>query len=307
MRRFAAAAAAGAVTCCVLLSSAPAHATYRGKNGRIALVTGTGPLVVKTIKRDGSDLQPVAWYAADPAWSPDGTKFAFTRSHSTGPLECSIEISNPDGTGVVDLGGSRKGCDFGPAFTPDGRRVVFVYDDSMGHQVIRSMNVDGGNLTSIRRIPAGLETHAPSVSPDGKTIAIQLQKSDTNRAVFTLRMNGKGPFRQLTPFKLNVGTLVDWSPSGGRIVFTENETGPVNTMLVRPDGSRLTRLTHYDGDVGAGGAGYAPNGRWIVFRRQNNATGRCAIGKMRPNGSSRTHVRRLGVCFGGLDWGPRPT
>ena len=96
--------------------------------------------------------------------------------------------------------------------------------------------------------------------------------------------------------------------SGKRIIFTSYENdGPGNTMLIRPDGSGLTQLTHYDRHVGAGGAAYAPNGRWIVYRRQNNATGRCAIWKMRPDGSDRTHIRAFGVCFGGLDWGPQPT
>jgi Tol biopolymer transport system component len=117
-------------------------------------------------------------------------------------------------------------------------------------------------------------------------------------------MNGKR-LRQLTPFSMNVGTVVDWAPNGGHIVFTEYRSGPGNTMLVRADGSGRSQVTHYDGHVGAGGASYAPNGRWIVYRRQNNATGRNAIWKMRPAGTNKTHIRAIGTPFGGLDWGAR--
>jgi Tol biopolymer transport system component len=306
MRRLTSVLAVATAICSLVFTTVPAQATYSGKNGRIAFATdrGHGPTVVKTIKKDGTDLRHVAWNAGDPDWAPDGTKIAFTRFHPTGPLGCSIEISNPDGTGVVDLGGSKGGCNFGPTFMPNGHRIVYVHDNAMGHQVILSMDRHGGDRSRIRPIPAGLEAHEPRVSPGGMRIAIQLSKSDTLRALFVLHTNGRG-LRRLTPFKLNVGTVVDWSPSGDLIVFTELQDGPGNTMLIRPDGSGLTQITHFSGKTGAGGASFSPSGQWIVFRRQNDADGRFAIWRMHPDGSHRKRIRSLPVAFGGLDWGPK--
>src|ERR1051326_4572272 len=234
--------------CLVLISSTVARATFPGKNGRIAFATDNE--VVKTINKDGSDLRRVVANAADPAWSPHGTKIAFTAMHKSGPLGCSIEISRPDGTGIVDLGGSRANCDFGPAFTPDGKRIFYIYDDAMGHQAFRRMSVQGRNITFIRSVPSGLEAHPPTLSPDGTTMAMELQKmNDTERALFTLGTNGKHR-QQLTPFDTNVGTLVDWSPNGRWIVFTEYENdGPGNIVLIHPDGSGARQLTHRTGDV----------------------------------------------------------
>jgi Tol biopolymer transport system component len=297
-----------AVICCVLFSTAPAHATYRGKNGRIAFATDTGnsPQVVKTIKRDGSDLATVAWNALDPNWSPDGTKIVFTRVHATGPTVCSIEMSDPDGSGAVDLTGAHKGCDSGPSFTPDGRAIVFIHRcDECSRQVIWRMDLQGGARTRIRRMPSHVEGNDPNVSPDGRTIAFQGQTSETRRALFTVKMNGSHR-RRITSFALSVGTRIDWAPNGAHIVFTQYRNGgPGNTALIRPDGSGLVFVTHYDADVGAQGAVYSPDGRWILYRRQNNVAETFAIWKMRPDGSDRNHIRGL-VGFCCLDWGSRP-
>jgi Tol biopolymer transport system component len=136
-------------------------------------------------------------------------------------------------------------------------------------------------------------------------MAFMGQKTDTLRALFTVKMNGTH-FRRITSFTLNVGSRVDWAPDGGHIVFTEYQNdGPGNTALVRPDGSDLVIVTHYDGDVGSGGAVFSPDGRWILFRRQNGAAGTYAIWKMHSDGTDATLIRRIGVNFCCLAWGPR--
>jgi Tol biopolymer transport system component len=154
-------------------------------------------------------------------------------------------------------------------------------------------------------MPSHVEGNDPNVSPDGRTIAFQGQKSETRRALFTVKMNGSH-LRRITSFALNVGSRIDWAPDGAHIVFTQySNGGPGNTALIRPHGSGLVFLTHNDGDVGAQGAVYSPDGRWILYRRQNNVAERFAIWKMRPDGSNRNHIRGL-VGFCCLGWGSRP-
>jgi hypothetical protein len=90
------------------------------------------------------------------------------------------------------------------------------------------------------------------------------------------------------------------------MVFTQyTNGGPGNTALIRPDGSGLVFVTRYDADVGAQGAVYSPDGRWILYRRQNKGAEKFAIWKMCPDGSDRDHIRGL-VGFCCLDWGSRP-
>lgn len=291
----------GVVVGVLAVTGGSASATFPGKNGRIAFATdtGTSPQVIKTVKRDGTDLTRVAAHALSEDWAPDGRTIVFERDHKGG---CSIQISNPNGSGIVDLTGSRSGCEQDPSFTPDGRRILFTRNN----RAIWRMNLTGGARTRVRRVPDQLKLDAgdPNVSPGGGTIAFVGTRRGL-RALYTVKSDGSHLHR-ITSFVWALGYRIDWAPSGRHIVFTEYRAGgPGNTAVIRPDGSGLVQLTHYSGDLGAGGAVYSPDGRWIVFRRQNDATSKYAIWKMRPDGSQRTRVRNMGVLFVGLDWGPQ--
>jgi Tol biopolymer transport system component len=279
-----------------------ASATFPGKNGRIAFATDTGssPQVIKTVKRDGTDLTRVAAHAVSEDWAPDGRTIVFERDHKGG---CSIQLSNPNGSGIVDLTGSRSGCEQDPSFTPDGRRILFTRNN----RAIWRMNLRGGARTRVRRMPDRLQLDAgdPNVSPGGGIIAFVGTRSDGLRALYTVKPDGSH-LRRITSFAWALGYRIDWAPSGRHIVFTEYRAGgPGNTAVIRPDGSGLVQLTHHSGDLGAGGAVYSPDGRWILYRHQNDAVSRYSLWRMRPDGSRRTRIRNMGVRFVGLDWGPQ--
>jgi TolB protein len=292
----------GLVAGLLAVTGGSASATYSGKNGRIAFATdtGTSPQVLKTVKRDGTDLTRVVAHAVSPHWAPDGSKIVFERDHPSG---CSIQISNPNGSGVVDLTGARSGCEQDPSFSPDGRRILFTRNQ----RAIWRMNLTGGARTRVRRMSTRVELDAgdPNVSPGGGIIAFVVTRSDGLRALYTVKSDGTR-LNRITSFRLEAGFRIDWSPSGRHIVFTEYQDGPGNTDVIRPDGSGLVQITHYSGDLGAGGAVYSPDGRWILYRRQNDAKSKYAIWKMRPGGSQRTRIRNMGVRVVGLDWGPQP-
>jgi Tol biopolymer transport system component len=293
----------GSVVAMIAITGGSASATFPGKNGRIAFATDTGssPQVIKTVKRDGTNVRRVVGHATDPNWAPDGSKIVFERDTKGG---CSIQISNPNGSGIVDLTAGLGGCAQDPSFAPNGRRIFFTCNN----RAIWRMDLSGGARKRLRVMPAPLELDGgdPNVAPDGRSIAFVATRGDGLRALFAVNAHGRH-FRRLTSFGLQAGSRIDWSPSGGQIVFTEYKGGgPGNVAIIRPDGSSLVQITHYDGNLGVGGAVYSPDGRWILFRRQNDATGRYAIWKMRPDGSQRTRVRNMGVLFVTLDWGPQP-
>lgn len=95
------------------------------------------------------------WINSDPAWSPDGTRIAFTTNRGATNGRSFIALISPNGSGFLRLVPGRR-----PAWSPDGSRIVFVGGaDAPGIYVV---NADGSGLARITDNPADT---APSWGP----------------------------------------------------------------------------------------------------------------------------------------------
>jgi Tol biopolymer transport system component len=109
-------------------------------------------------------LTPDTTSASDPAFSPDGSRIAYV-SQRDGNAE--IYVMNADGTGATRVTNDPQ-ADGRPAFMPDGQAIVFHSSRPAGKQQIWIVNVDGTALTQLTRDSVN---SAPTVSPDGQTVA----------------------------------------------------------------------------------------------------------------------------------------
>ncbi|WP_291272801.1 hypothetical protein [Geothrix sp.] len=100
-----------------------------------------------------------------PAWSPDGTRLAFTSYRQGSPA---LWLMNVDGTGARQLTPtSSVSGDYFPTWSPDGRWIAFQRLTSEGAQ-IGILPAAGGTPTFL---PFAGKAYAPAWSPDGGWIA----------------------------------------------------------------------------------------------------------------------------------------
>lgn len=159
--------------------------------------------------------------------------------------------------------------DWFPAWSPDGKQVIFGSDRS-GDNEIYIANRDGSALKRLTNSP-GRDAH-PSWSPDGKTIVFQSPRAGESAReveIYIMNING-GNLQKITDNKGFSGVPV-FSPDGKEVLFQVKvvpdgkEWGEVNwhLRLISADGSRQRALT--DGMANDQVANWSPDGQQIVF------------------------------------------
>jgi dipeptidyl aminopeptidase/acylaminoacyl peptidase len=128
-------------------------------DGSRLVVANSGDGSLYLINGDGSNVLRITYelYGAvdqDPAWSPDGSRIAFTRW--TVGNDCDFAVCNDSDIWVVNADGSNPtalttdGSSSSPVWSPDGAKIAFNggSDNNSGLYV---MNADGGGVTGIYR------------------------------------------------------------------------------------------------------------------------------------------------------------
>jgi Tol biopolymer transport system component len=178
----------------------------------------------------------------DPAWSPDGTRLAFSSPRDD---DWEIYLIAVDGRGETQLTNNRA-ADWLPAWSPDGKRIAFVSDRD-GNWEIYTMNAappagGTGGSEQTNRTNNAADDWVPAWSPDGTHIAFQSNR-DGNWEIYTMNTDGT----EQTNLTNDPSDDWDpaWSPDGRRIVFMSERDGnrEIYTMNAE-DGSQVIRLTH---------------------------------------------------------------
>jgi Tol biopolymer transport system component len=228
------------------------------RDGRIYRVNSDGSGLVRLT--DGpSDAQP--------SWSPDGRRIAFTRRLGT-TLRSDLYIMDSDGSNTVRrlAGGAFLGA--GTTWSPDGKHIAFDCFPNTGSVEICVISADGDGTgaTAIER--TGYDGQ-PAWSPDGSRIAFVSDWAfyDFALDIFVMTLDS-GSVTQLTDGQGDVGFFDPaWSPDGRKLAVVSrgpayDAGGPTKLLLLNGDGSGGTTLTT---TRVASGPAWSPDGHTIAF------------------------------------------
>ncbi len=229
--------------------------------------TRAGDYAIYVMSRDGKgqrrltdhdvDVSSSAalFFQVDPAWSPDGTKIAFS-SRRSGSND--LYVMDADGSGTQQLT-SGDADDLHPTWSPDGKRIAFARSGD-----IFVVNADGSDARSV--VATRDEESQPAWSPDGRWIAFVRRVPDTRYSQLRLvRPDGSGD-RQLVAPTAAVYTPA-WSPDSARIAFSSNRDGQtfeLFTIGANGKGTRSVAPTASD----AFEPSWSPDGSHIAFSEE---------------------------------------
>jgi len=185
-----------------------------------------------------------------------------------------IWIMRSDGSDPQRLT-SNDANDTVPAWSPDGRKVLFESDRD-GNGEIYVMNSDGNKQVNLTNHPA--EDGTPSWSPDGSMIAFSSYR-DGNWEIYLMERDGSNPVRLTYDDASDYAPV--WSPDGSRIVFVSKRDGNWEIYVMKADGADPLRLTEEEATDFA--PVWSPDGSMIAFESYRD--GNMEIYIMREDGS----------------------
>jgi hypothetical protein len=247
-----------------LAVAAPAHATFPGENGRIAVegpscCFNPDPKGFYTMNPDGSDLRatPVGLTVVlDVAWSPDGERVAFTAApegRKSGDSE--LYTAAADGSDPRRLTFDDT-TEHSVSWSPDGKWIAVLTGTETTPDQLAVISAEGGDMRFLRTV----DSIMAEWSPAGDTIAI----AEPLSGIQLIPVEG-GDATTIAP-DANVRSF-SWAPTGKTLVFNDCSSEFCDLFKVNSDGSGVEPLVQRGGRDYIDAPLWSPDGKTIVFCR----------------------------------------
>ncbi|MFH1830664.1 MAG: hypothetical protein ABH871_07815, partial [Pseudomonadota bacterium] len=182
------------------------------------------------------------------SFSPDGTKLAYS---APGRYK---DFYNYQDLWVYDFSVEKKKHRLkkltkgararDPDFDNTGKGLIFVTLDA-GTEKLERIDVDTKERTVLTGdVPHYTQFANPRVSPDGRFIAVSVWKPDLGWRIWRYTINGT-PLERLTDGQgLVIESHPTWTPDGGHLIFSSDESGISNLYSVTWDGKNKKQFTN---------------------------------------------------------------
>ncbi len=233
---------------------------------------------------DGSNVKQITQHgsiAFAPAWSPSGTKIAYSLFKKHKNNVKNIDLYEYDfQTSTIRMLSNRKGINSGAAYSPDGKKIALTMSFTGNPEIFA---LDPANTTVTRLTSSFGVDVDPSWSPDGKSMAFVSSRTGMPM-VFNMQADGSKVQRLTYAGRYNA--TPNWSPQNNKIVFAGWIDQTFDIFIMNPDGTTIERLSKNQGNNED--PYFSPDGNFVIF--SSNRTGQQNIYVMNIDG---TFVKRL--------------
>ncbi len=177
-----------------------------------------------------------------PSWSPDGRRMAMSLSKDGDPELYVMDLATKRLTRIT----RSYGADLEPDWTPDGRHLIFTSDRGGRPQIYKIAVSDSGAAGKATRVTFdGKENLRPSISPDGKRIAM-VNNTDGIYRIAVLDTEAQ-QLSILTEGQLDESP--SFAPNGNMLIYAASGRGRGELVAVSSDGRTSQKLRFNQGDV----------------------------------------------------------
>ena len=175
-----------------------------------------------------------------PRWSPTGDAIYYLRPVGDTTELVRLPVSAASTESSVIVSGLRTGGYF--TLSADASKLTYTQKQYYSNLWSAEFPASGAVAKTEKSLTSGtLQSGDPSISPDGRSVAFVMSRSDTEGNVYKMSIDG-GQTTQLTFFDAAVSSSPAWSPDGLRIAFVCNQGGTAKVWTVNADGSSVRAL-----------------------------------------------------------------
>jgi eukaryotic-like serine/threonine-protein kinase len=197
-------------------------------------------LYVFDVEKDTSSLLFSAHVGDfEPAWSPDGTKIAFT-SMRDGSMQIYVYSQSDSTITRLTTPGNNIQSRY-PAWSPDGTKIAYTVRRFSLLQ-IWTMDANGENQQQLTRPGGSFSDYLPAWSPDGKSLLFSEANADLTAPSSLMRLVLGDEKAKLVPIQVPVADAV-FSPDGQWIAYETWDIKNQDVFIYHLSGGIPQRLT----------------------------------------------------------------
>ncbi|MEG3639448.1 Tol-Pal system beta propeller repeat protein TolB [Magnetococcus sp. PR-3] len=263
-----------------------AFVAKRGKQSFLSMMDADGANRMDLKVKGRNDL------VLTPRFSPDGERLLYISYETGEPRIYRWDLY----TGKRVRRSNYPGLNSTPAWSPDGRHMALTLSKD-GNAEIYVIDMRSQKLTRLT-YNAAIDT-SPSWSPDGRRLVFTSDRAGTPQLYI---MNADGRNVQRLTRRGKSSTAPKWSPRGDKIAFVRGGGGKFRIAVIGTNGRNEVMLTDSWMDESPT---WSPNGRVILFSRQQRGTARTRLYTIDITGFNELEVPlEQGISASDPSWSP---